>query len=171
MLKDGGTMEDIGFSIVKPSKDGRRPGYRFGDERDDAGFDAGRNRDNFGGSRDNDGSGRNNPNYTGDDANKGKIKGTTTDKGGTGRDDQGNKVPVVECETEVVLRNTRTNVEYNSDQEAEDDIADSNTATIREEITRSLKIKVAAMPPLGACLLYTSPSPRDGLLSRMPSSA
>ena len=23
----------------------------------------------------------------------------------------------------------------------------------------------------GACLLYTSPSPRDGLLSRMPSSA
>ena len=24
---------------------------------------------------------------------------------------------------------------------------------------------------LGGCLLYTSPSPRDGLLSRMPSSA
>ena len=24
---------------------------------------------------------------------------------------------------------------------------------------------------LGVCLLYTSPSPRDGLLSRMPSSA
>ena len=26
-------------------------------------------------------------------------------------------------------------------------------------------------PGYGACLLYTSPSPRDGLLSRMPSSA
>ena len=26
-------------------------------------------------------------------------------------------------------------------------------------------------PLLGICLLYTSPSPRDGLLSRMPSSA
>ena len=26
-------------------------------------------------------------------------------------------------------------------------------------------------PEVGACLLYTSPSPRDGLLSRMPSSA
>ena len=25
--------------------------------------------------------------------------------------------------------------------------------------------------PLSTCLLYTSPSPRDGLLSRMPSSA
>ena len=34
---------------------------------------------------------------------------------------------------------------------------------------------VAAPSPIGvgqtACLLYTSPSPRDGLLSRMPSSA
>ena len=26
-------------------------------------------------------------------------------------------------------------------------------------------------PPVSTCLLYTSPSPRDGLLSRMPSSA
>ena len=26
-------------------------------------------------------------------------------------------------------------------------------------------------PVVGTCLLYTSPSPRDGLLSRMPSSA
>ena len=62
----------------------------------------------------------------------------------------GKKVPVVKWETEVVLRNTRTNQEYNSDKEAEDNIADTNTPTIREEITRSLKIKVAAMPPLGA---------------------
>lgn len=62
----------------------------------------------------------------------------------------GKKVPVVKCETEVVLRNKRTNHEYNSDQEAENDIADNNTDTVREEITRSLKIKVAAMPPLGA---------------------
>ena len=28
-----------------------------------------------------------------------------------------------------------------------------------------------ASPSRGICLLYTSPSPRDGLLSRMPSSA
>ena len=27
------------------------------------------------------------------------------------------------------------------------------------------------LPQSGLCLLYTSPSPRDGLLSRMPSSA
>ena len=62
----------------------------------------------------------------------------------------GKKVPVVKCETEVVLRNTKTNYEYNSDKEAEDDIADPNSPTQREFITRSLKIKVAAMPPLGA---------------------
>ena len=62
----------------------------------------------------------------------------------------GKKVPVVKCETEVILRNKETNIEYNSDQEAEDDIANPNTPTQREHITRSLKIKVAAMPPLGA---------------------
>ena len=62
----------------------------------------------------------------------------------------GKKVPVVKCETEVVLRNKETNYEYGSDQEAEDDIANPNTATQREHITRSLKVKVAAMPPLGA---------------------
>ena len=62
----------------------------------------------------------------------------------------GKKVPVVECETEVVLRNKKTNYEYNSDKEAEDDIANPNTATKKEHVVRSVKIKVAAMPPLGA---------------------
>ena len=62
----------------------------------------------------------------------------------------GKKEPVVKCETEVVLRNTQTNYEYNSDQEAEDDIANPETDTQREHITRSLKIKVAKMPALGA---------------------
>ena len=62
----------------------------------------------------------------------------------------GKKVPTVKCETEVVLRNSQTNYEYGSDKEAEDDIADPNSPTQREFITRSLKVKVAAMPPLGA---------------------
>ena len=62
----------------------------------------------------------------------------------------GKKVPVVKCETEVILRNKETNYEYNSDQEAEDDINNPETATQREHVTRSLKVKVAAMPPLGA---------------------
>ena len=62
----------------------------------------------------------------------------------------GKKVPVVKCEAEIVLRNTVTNTEYNSDQEAEDDIANPDTDTQREHVTRSVKIKVAKMPPIGA---------------------
>ena len=62
----------------------------------------------------------------------------------------GKKVPVVKCETEVVLRNKETGYEYNSDKEAEDDIANPDTDTQQEHVTRSLKVKVAAMPPLGA---------------------
>ena len=62
----------------------------------------------------------------------------------------GKKVPVVECETEIVLRNKKTNQEYNSDKEAEDDIANPDTETVKEDVTRSVKIKVAKMPSLGA---------------------
>jgi len=62
----------------------------------------------------------------------------------------GKKVPVVQCEAEIILRNTKTNYEYNSDKEAEDDIANPDTDTVREDITRSVKIKVAKMPSLGA---------------------
>jgi len=61
----------------------------------------------------------------------------------------GKKVPKVKCETEVVLRNKVTGVEYNSDQEAENDINDPSTTTTREQVVRSVKIKVAKMPNLG----------------------
>ena len=40
--------------------------------------------------------------------------------------------------------------------------------TMNNRITYSI---YQAFQKLGCCLLYTSPSPRDGLLSRMPSSA
>ena len=62
----------------------------------------------------------------------------------------GKKVPVVKCETEVVLRNKETHYEYNSDQEAEDDINNPDTDTQREHVTRSVKIKVAKIPAIGA---------------------
>ena len=40
------------------------------------------------------------------------------------------------------------------------------------EIERAKSVEAAPEPEtLSSCLLYTSPSPRDGLLSRMPSSA
>ena len=42
----------------------------------------------------------------------------------------------------------------------------------QEPLTANELSRLFVEPPLAsACLLYTSPSPRDGLLSRMPSSA
>ena len=38
-------------------------------------------------------------------------------------------------------------------------------------IREDASVNLAAVADLRTCLLYTSPSPRDGLLSRMPSSA
>ena len=55
----------------------------------------------------------------------------------------GKKVPVVECETEVVLRNKKTGHEYNSDKEAEDDVNDPSTETKAEDIRRDVLIKAA----------------------------
>ena len=62
----------------------------------------------------------------------------------------GKQVPIVKCEAEIVLRNKKTNKEYNSDKEAEDDINNPDTDTVKEDITRSVKIKVAKMPLIGA---------------------
>ena len=45
---------------------------------------------------------------------------------------------------------------------------ESNKPQIKEAIEALFGVKVKAV---NTCLLYTSPSPRDGLLSRMPSSA
>ena len=40
------------------------------------------------------------------------------------------------------------------------------------QVNRGFRIQMnSAIGPYKGCLLYTSPSPRDGLLSRMPSSA
>ena len=41
----------------------------------------------------------------------------------------------------------------------------------RERLAARAGVAVELRETAGACLLYTSPSPRDGLLSRMPSSA
>ena len=46
----------------------------------------------------------------------------------------------------------------------------SNSQEIKQAIENIFKVKVMKVNTL-ICLLYTSPSPRDGLLSRMPSSA
>eukprot|EP01016_Furgasonia_blochmanni_P023457 TRINITY_DN2531_c0_g2_i5.p4 TRINITY_DN2531_c0_g2~~TRINITY_DN2531_c0_g2_i5.p4 ORF type:complete len:106 (+),score=3.41 TRINITY_DN2531_c0_g2_i5:2533-2850(+) len=42
---------------------------------------------------------------------------------------------------------------------------------LRVSFIRSMIFTFRLKMPMYSCLLYTSPSPRDGLLSRMPSSA
>ena len=41
----------------------------------------------------------------------------------------------------------------------------------KQELGKHLELKLHQQPQLSYCLLYTSPSPRDRSLSRMPSSA
>ena len=52
----------------------------------------------------------------------------------------------------------------------DEDVNDGDTAVEKEGV-KLLIDPMSYQYLLGACLLYTSPSPRDGLLSRMPSSA
>ena len=50
--------------------------------------------------------------------------------------------------------------------------ASDNLDLASSNLTNVANVDVAGLSTFtGACLLYTSPSPRDGLLSRMPSSA
>ena len=50
-----------------------------------------------------------------------------------------------------------------SNESDRSDVAASETEDLTQKTIMEVKLK--------CCLLYTSPSPRDGLLSRMPSSA
>ena len=70
------------------------------------------------------------------------------------------------------------NLDFASVWEMVSDLVPENDALIcgedivswKEYDDRASKI-ASALSEAGLCLLYTSPSPRDGLLSRMPSSA
>jgi hypothetical protein len=63
----------------------------------------------------------------------------------------GKKVPVVKCETEVVLRNTVTNQEYNSDKEAEDDIANPETSYSKRTCNKVFKDKSSCNATIRSC--------------------
>jgi len=60
------------------------------------------------------------------------------------------KVAKIKVDTTVVLKNTKTNKEYDSDAEGDADVNDPNTDTKREDISRSVYIKVAKMPDIGS---------------------
>ena len=54
----------------------------------------------------------------------------------------GELIPKYRGDTEITLTNTKTGKEYNSDKEADDDIANPATDTAKEDIRRDVKITV-----------------------------
>jgi len=72
------------------------------------------------------------------------------EKGKTDAIVNGTVIKDVEIETEVTVKNVKTNVEYKSDKEAEDDVNDPNTDTKQEDISRSVNIKVAKLPDVSS---------------------
>ena len=72
------------------------------------------------------------------------------EKGKTDAIVNGTVIKDVEIETEVTVKNIKTNVEYKSDKEAEDDVNDPSTETKQEDISRSVNIKVAKLPDVSS---------------------
>jgi hypothetical protein len=58
----------------------------------------------------------------------------------------GKPVKIITPQTEITLTNTKTGQEYNSDAEAMQDVQDSNTETVADDIKRDVKITVEALP-------------------------
>lgn len=61
----------------------------------------------------------------------------------------GKQVPVIHCPTKVVIKNKITGEIYNSEAEANADIANPNTATKKEDIQRDLSVTVAHLSLFG----------------------
>ena len=72
----------------------------------------------------------------------------------------------VEDSVKIILRSIPQGIEYDAER-----MWINVTDVDGEDLIGTLDNHPFDMPQLQACLLYTSPSPRDGLLSRMPSSA
>ena len=60
----------------------------------------------------------------------------------------GKVVEQIDIETEVTVKNVKTNQEYASDEEAEDDVNNSETTTVQGDISRSVNIKIAKLPDI-----------------------
>ena len=60
------------------------------------------------------------------------------------------KIAQIKVDTTVVLKNTKTGKEYNSDSEGDADVDNPDTDTKREDISRSVYVKVAKMPDIGS---------------------
>ena len=76
--------------------------------------------------------------------------------------------------SDPMVEDKKTNERYRLDQLLEENGVDVTGLGMEAMMAKAIEVDLKS--PKGnelseACLLYTSPSPRDGLLSRMPSSA
>jgi hypothetical protein len=62
----------------------------------------------------------------------------------------GKEVPVINCPTEVTIKNKVTGVIYESEEQAKADIENPNTPTTEEHIQRDVKITVARLDIFGS---------------------
>ena len=74
---------------------------------------------------------------------------------------------------EEMIKDRKINItEENSNEPINGEIREQKDPEINNKDPKIGKDQnLSKIPKIGNCLLYTSPSPRDGLLSRMPSSA
>jgi hypothetical protein len=61
----------------------------------------------------------------------------------------GKQVPVIHCPTQVVIKNKITGEIYNSEAEANADVANPNTLTKKEDIQQDISITVAHLSLFG----------------------
>ena len=61
----------------------------------------------------------------------------------------GKEVPVIKCPTKITYRNIKTNEIYNSQAEANADVANPNTPTKQEDIAQDVAVTVAHLSLFG----------------------
>jgi len=59
---------------------------------------------------------------------------------------EGQKVPIIQPEVHVEVKNKLTGADYESEEEAKLDIANPNTATTSDDVETNVQIKVTKLP-------------------------
>jgi|TARA_R100001082_G_scaffold82379_1_gene49243 hypothetical protein len=66
----------------------------------------------------------------------------------------GKEIPILQPEVHVELKNKKTGKDYNSEDEAKQDVADPNTDTKEEDIEQNVQVKVQQLPDFKGDVKY-----------------
>jgi hypothetical protein len=67
---------------------------------------------------------------------------------------EGKEVPILQPEVYVELKNKKTGKDYNSEDDAKQDVADPNTDTQEEDIEQNVQVKVQQLPDFKGDVKY-----------------